>query len=37
VAQGYFIARPMGHLDLSRWLAQHAREGAPRLRLLSAQ
>jgi len=37
VAQGYYIARPMGHLDLSRWLAQHAREGTPRLRLLSAQ
>ena len=37
VAQGYFIARPMGHLELSRWLAQHAREGTPRLRLLSAQ
>ncbi|HTZ45070.1 MAG TPA: EAL domain-containing protein [Jatrophihabitans sp.] len=37
VAQGYFIARPMGHLQLSRWLAQHAREGGPRLRLLTAQ
>ncbi len=37
VAQGYFIARPMGHLDLTRWLAQHAHEGTPRLRLLSAQ
>ncbi|MFL6160652.1 MAG: putative bifunctional diguanylate cyclase/phosphodiesterase [Jatrophihabitantaceae bacterium] len=37
VAQGYFIARPMGHLELSRWLAQHAREGGPRLRLASAK
>jgi diguanylate cyclase (GGDEF)-like protein len=37
VAQGYFIARPMGHRELSRWLAQHARDGGPRLRLLSAQ
>jgi diguanylate cyclase (GGDEF)-like protein len=36
VAQGYYIARPMGHQDLFRWLAQHALEGAPRLRLLSA-
>jgi EAL domain-containing protein (putative c-di-GMP-specific phosphodiesterase class I) len=37
VAQGYFIARPMAHQQLSQWLAQHAREGTPRLRLLSAQ
>ena len=37
VAQGYFIARPMGHRELSGWLAQHARDGGPRLRLLSAK
>jgi diguanylate cyclase (GGDEF)-like protein len=36
VAQGYYIARPMAHQELSRWLAQHALEGTPRLRLLSA-
>jgi len=37
VAQGYYIARPMGAAQLTRWLAQHAREGGPRLRLLTAQ
>ncbi|HEX2903031.1 MAG TPA: GGDEF domain-containing protein [Jatrophihabitans sp.] len=37
VAQGYYVARPMGHLQLATWLAQRDAEGGPRLRLLSAQ
>jgi len=35
VAQGFYIARPMGHRDLLAWLEQHAEEGSPRLRLLA--
>jgi diguanylate cyclase (GGDEF)-like protein len=36
VAQGYYIARPMGGRQLSDWLARHANDSAPRLRLLSS-